>query len=433
MVPYLIILLGLLFLSAFFSSSETAFLSLQRVRLEHLVREGAPGAARVSRLLDRPHSLLSAILLGNNLVNTAAAAVGTVVAGEILGPASGVAVLIATLGVTLLLVVFGEVGPKTLALSYAFPVSRLWAVPMALWTRLTRPAVWALDFLTQATVRLFGQETVLEPGVLGIAELRTAIRVGAETGAIERLESSRLLGALTLEQRQVQEIMTPRTEFEAVESNETVHQAAEALAASGFLRLPVYEDSPDDVVGYVHVSDVSAAHLRGEDRRAVRTVMRPATFESEHSSIAHVLELMRAHGSYMVMLVDEFGTTSGLVTLEDIIEEVVGDLRSESGEEPTAEHPLAGGRIEVDGTRLLVDLSHELNTDLTEVEANTVAGLVLSFTHRFPAVGESVEHLGFRFTVLDVDERRIKRVAIEPVVGGPAAGAAAARPRGPLA
>jgi CBS domain containing-hemolysin-like protein len=422
-VPYVIVLILLILLSGFFSSSETAFLSLQRVRLEHLVREGVPGATRVSRLLDRPHSLLSAILVGNNLVNTAAAAVGTVLATRYLPGAQGAAVLTATIGVTLLLVVFGEVVPKTLALSHAFPVSRMWALPMAGWTRVTRPVVWALDLMTQLMLRLVGAGDSAYSDVLGIAELRTAIRIGAEAGALEHLESSRLLGALTLEQRQIQEIMTPRVDIVAAEAGEPLRAVAERLAKAGFLRLPVYDGNPDNTIGYVHVSDVNAAQLGGPSDRPVRAVTRTVTFESEHSSIAPVLQLMQQHGSYLVMLVDEFGTTSGLVTLEDIAEEVLGNLRSESGDDAGARPALPGGRIEIDGSLLLVDLSNELGVDLTEVDANTVAGLVLSYTHRFPAVGETVEHGGYVFTVLGVDERRITRLAVEPAGGAARRGA----------
>jgi CBS domain containing-hemolysin-like protein len=286
---------------------------------------------------------------------------------------------------------------------------------MSLWMRATSPFVWLLDLVTLAMLRLFGAGSQTAPGVLDTAELRTAIRLGAEAGALEELESSRLLGALTLAQRQVQEIMTPRVNFVTVDANESLRDVAAKLAEFGFLRLPVYDDNPDNIVGYVHVSDVNQAHLRGIEERRARDVMRPVQFESEHSTIAHVLELMKRNGAYLVMLVDEYGSTSGLVTLEDIVEEVVGTLRSESGEEQVAELPKPGGRIEVEGSRLLVDLSNQVGVDLTEVDANTVAGLVLSYTHRFPERGETVEHTGFRFTVVDRDERRIRRVAVEPI------------------
>jgi putative hemolysin len=416
MLEYVVVLVVLLFLSAFFSSSETAFLSLQRVRLEHWVREGVPGAARVARMLERPHSLLSAILLGNNLVNTAAAAVGTVIATQLLTGAEGEAVLVATIVITVLLVLFGEVVPKTLALSHAFAMSRIWAYPLALWRLVAQPVVWGLDHLTRTLLRVFGGGDMFEPAALDLAELRTAIRVGVESGSIEAVESSRLLGALALQQRQVQEIMVPRVDIVAIHVDEPLDEAARRIAESGFLRLPVYDRTLDDFVGYVHVSDVNAARLDSPVGADVRSIMRAVVFESEHSSIAHVLELMRARATHLVMLVDEYGSTSGLVTIEDIVEEVVGSLPSESGDEPEQEPvPEAGGRFEVEGSRLLVDLSNELGTDLTDVEANTVAGLVLAYTHRFPVAGEHIDHAGYRFSVLEVDERRVTRVLVEPL------------------
>ena len=415
MATYLILLLFLLLLSAFFSGSETAFLSLDRVRLAHRVGEGDPGARRVQTLLARPHRLLSAILLGNNLVNTGAAAVGAAIATELI--AGGGGLLLATVAVTVLLILVGEVTPKTLALSHAFAVSRLYAWPLGAWARLTGPLVWLLDALTRGLIRSFGGESPEGSTTLNTAELGTAIRLGAESGALAVEISQRMLGVLNLQQRQVQEIMVSRVDMVAVPTTAPLIEVARQLSNFGFQRLPVYADSPDEIVGYVHVTDVNSAHLDGIGSRTAEDAMRPATFESEHAPIARVLELMRDRGRYIVMLVDEHGATSGLVTLEDIMEEVVGRLQSESGAEPQAPlEPLGRtGRIELEGNTLLVDVSSQIGVDLTDVEANTVAGLVLAHTRRFPEAGEQVDHAGLRFTVLEMDERRIARVAIERV------------------
>ena len=413
MITYLILLVFLLLLSAFFSGSETAFLSLDRVRLAHRVREGEPGAARVQGLLDRPHRLLSAILLGNNLVNTGAAAVGTAIATDLVTGGGGL--VIATVGITVLLILVGEVTPKTLALSHAFPMSRLYAWPLTMWARLNSPIVWALDILTRGLVRMFGGESLGGAPPLNTAELGTAIRLGAESGVLAAEDSERMLGVLTLQERQVQEIMVSRVDMVAVPTTAPLSEVARQLSDYGFQRLPVYADSPDEVVGYVHVSDINSAHLDGLGERTADSIMRPATFESEHAPIARVLELMRDRGRYVVMLVDEHGATSGLVTLEDIMEEVVGRLRSESGDEPVAAPQQLGrtGRIELEGNALLVDVSGQVGVDLTEIDANTVAGLILAHTRRFPAAGEHIDHAGLRFTVLEMDERRVSRVAIE--------------------
>ncbi len=414
MTTYFVLLFVLILLSAFFSSAETAFLSLDRVRLEHRLREGVHGAARVSSLLERPHRLLSAILLGNNLVNTAAAAVGTVIASALL--TGGSAVLAATLAITVALVLVGEVTPKTIALSHAFGVSRLYAPPLGLWSTLNRPIVAALDALARSLFRLLGGEPPLGPPALNAAEIRTAIRVGAEAGALEPDASERMLGALTLDQRQIHEVMVSRMDMTSVPQDLPLIDVARQLSSSGYQRLPVLGDSPDEVVGYVHVSDLNAAHLAGLAGRHARDIMRPAAFQSEHAPIANVLELMRNRGAHLVMLVDEFGLTSGLVTLEDIMEEVVGPIRSESRDEPESfEAGRQSGRLIIDGSTLLVDLSNELNVDLTDVDANTVAGLLLHHMRRFPQRGESIDASGFRFTVVAMEQRRIARLAVEPI------------------
>lgn len=413
-MTYVILLVVLVALSAFFASAETAFLSLQRMRLAHMVAERVPGAARVQALVERPRRLLSAILLGQNITNTATASVGTAFMTHLITD-DGRAILIATLGVALGLVVFGEAGPKTLALSHAFTISRIFVWPMTVWVFITRPASWVLDLIARGALRLFGSGMSEADAALTAAELRTAIRLGAESGALEEEASEHLLGALTLQHRQVQEIMVPRVDMVAVGVDAPTDEAARTLAEAGFLRLPVYDGTPDRVVGYLHISDLNAARVRGASGRRARDLMRTVPFESEHASIARVLDVMQASASYMVMLVDEFGATSGLVTIEDIMEEVLGELRSESGFEEEEPPVVAEGHNVVDGAMLLADLEDDLDLEFEEIEANTVAGLILAILRRFPAVGEYADYHGYRFTVVAADERRITEVAIDRV------------------
>ena len=413
-MTYVILLVVLVALSAFFASAETAFLSLQRMRLAHMVAERVPGAARVQALVEHPRRLLSAILLGQNIMNTATASVGTAFATSLITD-DGQAILIATMAVALGLVVFGEAGPKTLALSHAFTISRIFVWPMIAWVYLTRPSSWLLDLIARAALRLFGGSMNEADAALTAAELRTAIRLGAESGALEEEASEHLLGALTLQHRQVQELMVPRVDMVGVAVDAEASEAARLMAEAGFLRLPVYDGSPDRVVGYLHLSDLNAAQVRGAAARHARDLMRTVLFESEHASIARVLDVMQASASYMVMLVDEFGATSGLVTIEDIMEEVLGELRSESGFEAEEPHVTAEGHNVVDGAMLLADIEGDLDIEFEEIAANTVAGLVLALLRRFPAVGEHVDYHGYRFTVVTADERRITEVAIDRV------------------
>ena len=411
MEVYFLILVALLFLSAFFSSAETAFLSLERVQVAERLSAGVPGARRVERLLESPRRLLSSILLGNNLTNTGAAAVGTAIATEIV--AGGPGVLAATLVVTVLLVIFGEVAPKTVALHHNFAVARVYAWPLRGWTRVTTPMVSLLDGISRAVLSAVGERGESRPA-LSLGELRSAIRLGEETGTLERDESARLLAALALPTRQVRRVMTPRVSIVAVEEDAPLADVATTLAESGFLRLLVQEGSLDEIVGFVHVSDVSAAQAggRGEPQRA-RDLMREVSFESERAPVARVLETMQRSGSHLSVLVDEFGVTSGIVTLEDILEEVVGEIRSESGPQRSDVAVRVGGRLYVEGQRALGALGQELDADLSHAEAESVGGLVLAHLRHMPSRGEWVSHGGYRFTVMAADARRVRLVAVE--------------------
>jgi putative hemolysin len=408
---YLVLLFALLLLSGFFSSSETAFLSIERVRLEHALRERRPGIARVSRLLERPSRLLSAILLGNNLVNTGAAAVGTTIAAELVS--GGSAALLATFAVTVALVIFGEVAPKTVALHHNLALARLYAPPLQLWSLATRPVVAVLDLLSRVLLRLIGEQRVGAQAI-SIGELRTAIVLGTESGALGEQASDMLLGALTLEQQPARRIMVHRVNMVTAEASETIEDASARMAEHGYLRLPVFARSPDNMVGYVHVSDVNAAHVAGDVHRPLSAMMREPVFESELASIAHVLERMKEEATYMTILVDEFGATAGLVTLEDVMEVMVGEIPSESGQEPGTEDVQIGQRLLVEGVRLLSELGEELGAHLEHPEAETAGGLVLAYLRHFPQVGEVVDHGGYRFTVMAADERRVTLVSVEP-------------------
>jgi putative hemolysin len=410
MEVYVPVLIALLLLSAFFSSAETAFLSLDRVQLEHRRQEDLPGVNGVVRLLDSPRRLLSSILLGNNLVNAGAAAVATVIAADIVG--GGADVVAATLTVTVLLVIFGELGPKTVALHHNFPLARAYARPLIGWAVITRPVVAVLDSLNHVLLRLVGEQTDVRRA-LSLGELRAAIRMGAESGAIEADESSMLLGALRLQQRQVRRIMTARVDMVVAEANEVLPDLAARLAESGFLRLPVYSGSTDNIVGYVHVSDLNDAFAKGLEDVTARDLMREPMFDSERASTARVLESMQASGNHLAILVDEFGATAGLVTLEDIIEEVVGEIRSESGPQRSDVDVRIGGRLYVEGRRPLGDLSQDLGIEIEQTDAETVAGLILAHLRHMPARGEFVETQGIRLTVMAADERRISLVSAE--------------------
>lgn len=411
---YIILLLGLLVLSGFFSSSETAFLSLRRMQLEHAVREGEPGAQRVAALLDAPARLLSAILVGNNLVNTAAAAVATAVATQLVGGGAGVA--LATAVVTVLLVVFGEVVPKTIALQHSYVLTKTYAVPMLPWIIVTRPFVAALDLVSRTTLHPF-RARAGEGQAVSLGELRTSILVGQEMGTLRRAQSEMLLGALALQHMPVRQLMVPRVDILAAEATESVSACGERLAGAGYQRLPVYGESIDEILGFAHISDIALAMIRGRGEEPVAGIIRPVAFEPDTAPAAAVLERMQASNAHLVVLIDEHGATAGLVTLEDLLEEVVGEIRSESGAEAWQMEE-RGRRTIVQGRMRLAELAEQLGADLAVPGVETVAGLVLTKLQRIPRQGEMVAHGGFRFTVVAADARRVNLVAVEQEAAG---------------
>ena len=432
MTEYIALLALFLLLSAFFSSSETAFFSLESMRVETFLREGRTGAARVSALLSQPTRLLSAILLGNNLTNTAAAAVGTAIATQV--APGGPGLLAATLVVTALLVVFGEIGPKTVALERNWGVARLYAAPLALWVRLARPVVTVLERVSRAVLALGGASTE-SPQSLTPGELRTAIHIGTERGTVEEQARGVMLGALDLAERQVETVMTHRTNVVSVEAGESVRAASRRLTENGYLRLPVYEAEPDNIVGFVHISEVSAAAAAPHLDQPVRELMRRPLFEPTSASIGYVLERMKHDGAHMVHIVDEVGAFAGIVTLEDIMEELVGEIRSETGVEPGERVRREGQHWVVEGARDVASLESELGIDFSRPGVSTVAGLVLSEARRMPRVGETVVIDQHRFGVSQADERRVIEVTIEriepegpdPAAGDPTGAAEAGR------
>ena len=403
-VTYIVLLFALLGLSAFFSSAETAYLSAEGVRLEHERRRRLPGAERVARLLSNPRRLLASILLGNNLVNTGAAAVGTAIVTEWLG--GGAALIVATAMVTVLLVLFGEIGPKSVALHHNLRVARAYSLPMSAWTRLAAPAAFCLDAFSRWWLRLVAGRTE-ERTALNAAEIRTAISLSGEQGELEQSDASVLLGALRMSETQVRRIMTPRVQIESIGAERTLAEAAGVFGEAGFLRLPVTAGSPDQFVGYLHGSDVLKELGAGGGGKRAREVMRNALLDSERATVQRVLGEMRQTGDHLMLLVDEFGEISGLVTLEDILELVVGNIRSEMGPADEPVRVRIAGEALVEGQRSLTDLAVEFELELEGEEAETAAGMLINHFHRIPRAGESIDLHGHRWTVREAEERRV--------------------------
>lgn len=407
----LALLAMMLLLSAFFSSSETAFMSLQRIRLRHMERTGVRGVARVRRLVDQADRTLVTILIGNNLVNTAAAALGTVIVAGLLGTEA--AVLVATVGITILLLIFGEITPKTMALRHSERLALLYAVPLDLLVHLFMPLTALLSRLALAVAAMAGPS----PGrsVLSHEEIRTVIMMGEEAGVLHREETEILRNVLELKNTAVREVMVPRVEVVGVEAGQTVESVARVVAEKGYTWMPVYEGDLDHIVGIIHAKNVLVRHLAGEDQRTVNLIMRPALFTTETRTVASLLPEMRDQQTQMAIVMDEYGGTSGVVTLEDLLEELVGEITSEYGVERRLVQSISEREALVDGSISINDLNEAFGIDLPAEGVDRLGGFVSQQLGRIPVSGDCFGYENLEFTVLSMRGRRVSTVRINRV------------------
>ncbi|WP_408957081.1 hemolysin family protein [Natrinema sp. 74] len=400
----------LLVLSGFFSSSETAMFSLAQHRIEALAEEGAPGAETVRSLQSDPHRLLVTILVGNNLVNIAMSSIATGLLGMYL--AQGQAVLAATFGVTAVVLLFGESAPK----SYAIENTESWALTVARPLRLSEyvlyPLVVTFDGLTRLINGLVGG-TAVESSYVTRDEIRELIRTGESEGIIEADEREMLQRVFRFNDTITKEVMTPRLDVTAVARSATVDDAVAKCVESGHTRLPVYEGGLDNVVGVVELGTLVRDYKHGEstEGESLEAYLEETPHVPESKQIDDLFREMRAERVEQVVVIDEFGTTEGIVTTEDIVEAVVGEILDTQEEEPI--ETVDERTVRVDGDVNIEDVNDAIGVEFPEGEEfETIAGFVFNRAGRLVEPGETFAYDGVELTVERVDNTRIKRVRI---------------------
>jgi magnesium and cobalt exporter, CNNM family len=412
------LILLLVMLSGFFSSAEAAFLSIERLRLAHLVSIGEPGARRVAEMLSQPARLLSTILLGNNLVNVAFTALATVLAINWLGQGRGV--LAATVVGTAILLVLGEIVPKTLAVNYAKPIAFLYAGPLKAMELVCSPVIALLQWITRLFARHLGLESK-ESLSITEAELRTMLNIGEAEGTFKSDEVELFRRAIRFGRRQAQEIMTPRPDMVTVLKNATVADFLAVYSSCGHTRLPVQGDD-DEVLGLISAKDVlmaMAAHTVNLDS-SVAPLMREVRYVPETKPLAALFEEMRSAGSQMVILLNEHGAVAGLATLKQLAEEVVGAV-GEEGEAPEEEYePISEGSFRVEGGMNVFEANESMALNLPEGDYNTVAGFVLEVLGHIPMEGEEFSYGPLQIEVERMNDHKIESINVT-IVRKPAA------------
>lgn len=418
-----LILIGVfLVFSAFFSSSEAAFLSLQRTRIAYLVSTGIPGAKRVADMIGQPERLLSTILLGNNLMNVAFTSVVTVSAIEFVGEGNrGQGVAIATVVSTVALLLVGEIVPKTIAVRNSERVAFLYAQPLK-WTEyLLLPFVVFLQWITRGLNAMLGgsePESSITEG-----EFRSLIDIGESEGTFKPSEAEMLEKVFQFGDRHVREVMTPRIEMVSINEGSNFREFLDIYAQNTHTRFPVFTDTVDDITGVISAKDLlNKMANEGVDYNASATdVQREAYFVPETKRISELFDELRQSGHQMAIVIDEFGGVAGLVTLKRLLEVVVGPV-GEEGEAPEEEfRAIDENTFHVEGGMSIQEANQELEIELPEGEFETIAGFVLETLGHIPVVNEEFEHENLKFEIIDMQGLRIEEIKItksETLEGG---------------
>ncbi len=426
-IPEILLLAVLTVLEGFFVASEIALVSIRRSRVDQLVDEDRPGARRVRRLLDDPGRFLAVSQIGVTFIGFLASAFAAVSLSQQLASAlasagldgstaDGLGLLVVTIVLSLLTIVFAELVPKSLALAYAERVALVLSVPLDLLGRLLSPLVAVLTGLTRAVIRPFGASVNSEAQITA-EELRLIVERGGEQGILEAEEEQMINAVIELGDRRLHQVMVPRVDIIGLNANATFDAAIDLIIDGGHSRVPVYENSVDEVVGILYAKDL-LPFLKSDAtaRPSLRSLLRAPVFVPESLSIDDLLHEFQRRKVHIAIVLDEYGGTAGLVTIEDLLEEIVGEIQDEyDAEEPLVE--MIGEHLaRVDGRSAIEDLLEiwDLRTELEDQdEYDTVGGLVYHRIGGIPQVGDEVRVGGLHLTVESTDGRRVAKVLVE--------------------
>ena len=410
---WLSIMIVMLLLSAFFSGSEAAFLSLQKTRLAFLVRNKVRGAENVAKIASSPEKLLPTVLTGNNLTNTAAAALGTSLIATRLNP--GQSVIVSTVVITILLLIFSETIPKTFAARNAERFAFIAVRPLQWVGRILFPSVWLLERLARLVGRLFG---VSSENMFAGEEIRALIVAGRESGEVDHSQAEMLEQVFRFfGQKQLREVMTPRTEIVALEKLSSLKDFLSVYSKHSHTRFPIYEGNLDNVIGTLSVKDVVGAMSKSnlKSNYDVTQLIRDAYFVPETKLVSSIFPELRQSEFQIIMVADEFGGVAGLVTLKQLVEEIVGRV-GEEGKEPEEDYQtIDDNTYQLEGGMDINEANERIGLDIPEGGYETVAGFILSQLGRIPIQHERILHKGFILEVTEMRGVRIEQVKVTRV------------------
>lgn len=405
-VIQLLSLILLLCLSAFFSSSETALLSISQMRIRTLVDEGNKRAMTLERVVSNKSKMLSAILIGNNVVNLSASSLITSLVINHFGNAY---VGIATGIITLLILIFGEISPKTMATLQAEKVALKVAGIISVLMKILTPVIFIINLLAGGVLRLMGVDPNAKTDTITESELRTIVDVSHEEGVIESEERRMINNVVDFGDTQAKDVMVPRIDMVFVEENTTYDELMEVYRENMFTRIPVYRDTTDNVIGIINMKDL-LFYEKNTDFR-LKNYLREAYFTYEFKKTSELFMEMRQNSVSLAIVLDEYGATAGLITLEDLLEELVGEIRDEyDADELKSFQKLSDREYRVEGSMKLDDINDALELSLSSEDYDSVGGLIIGALDHVPVAGEGVTVDNIRFAVEKMDKNRIEWV-----------------------
>lgn len=402
----LIFLLVLIALSALFSASETALTSLSKIRIRQMIDEEVKGAKTIGKLIEDPGRLLSSILVGNNVVNIGSSALATSIAIKQFGQ-KGVG--IATGIMTILVLIFAEITPKSLATRNPEKVSLGVARYIQLLTVLLSPIALVFTYITNIILKLFGVNIDKAKPFITEEELKTMLDVSHEEGVLEIEERKMINNVFEFGDSQVKDVMVPRTDMIAIEVNSTYDEIMSIFKEEQFSRIPVYKETIDDIIGILHVKNLAFINGDGFD---IFEVMREPYFTYEFKKTAELFDEMRKNRASLTIVLDEYGGTVGIITMEDLVEEIVGEIEDEYDEDDIGIQVIKEDEYIIDGSIKIDVVNEMIGTDIESEDFDSIGGFVIGEMGRFPEKGEVLEHENIKFIIEDIDRNRIKKMKV---------------------
>ena len=407
-VIQLISIIVLIFLSGFFSSAETALSTVNRVRMRSLEEEGNKRAARVNKILDNYSKMISTILIGNNIVNLTASSLATTLAMRI-----NLAVGIATGILTVLILIFGEITPKNLATKNAEKLALFYSSSISAITHILTPVIFIVNQFARFLMFLLRVDTSKKSSSITEDELRTFVDVSHEEGVIESEERKMITNIVDFGDTLAKDVMIPRMDIAMVEANISYDELLTEFTENKYARLPVYEETIDHIIGIINLKDF-VFYQGDKENLNIKSLMREAHVTYEYKNVSELFMEMRKDSIPMTIVLDEYGALAGLITMEDLIEEIVGELRDEyDTDEEDDIQVLSDSVYKVLGSTPLDDIAEALGVPLKSDDYDSIAGHVINLLEHFPTEGETAEDEFARYTVLKVDGNRIDTVKLE--------------------